>query len=349
MIEIDFEKKLGEIDFGINLTVEPLGLTVFFGPSGSGKSSVVNMLSGLLKPDKGRFALNGRVLFDKKNRINVPTYARNIGYVFQDSLLFPHLSVYRNLKYGYKPDRQIRMDEVVDLLGIEHLLKRRPHNLSGGEKQRVAIGRALVTNPDILLMDEPLSALDENRKNEIMPFVERVRDEFQIPIIYVTHSREEVERLATTVIRMDRGKVIAKGTPDQVFRDTRNKDRKMAANQSEPPHDHPSHRHHDMGASEHPAFVLEEHEPSDIDKRVDALVNLLADPAIQCVRPDERRRGIEELDAESYHSFSYYQRWLVGVTNVLLEKGIIGRQELERRLDHLRSSAPEDQDHACGV
>lgn len=217
MIEINLEKKLGDIDFRVDLSVRAVGLTVFFGPSGSGKSSVVNMLSGLLKPDNGRFSLNGRVLYDRKKKINVPTHARNLGYVFQDSLLFPHISVYRNLKYGYKPDRQIRMDEVVDLLGIGNLLKRRPHHLSGGEKQRVAIGRALVTNPDILLMDEPLSALDENRKGEIMPFVERVRDEFQIPIIYVTHSRDEVERLATTVIRMERGRVVASGNPKEVF------------------------------------------------------------------------------------------------------------------------------------
>lgn len=217
MIEINLQKRLGEMDFDVDVQVPPTGLVVFFGPSGSGKSSVVNMLSGLLKPDSGRIVLNGRVLYDRKARVNIPTHDRNIGYVFQDSLLFPHLSVSTNLHYGYKKGRQIRMDEVVDLLGIGKLLKRRPHNLSGGERQRVAIGRALLTNPDLLLMDEPLSALDEKRKAEIMPFVERVRDEFYIPIIYVTHSTDEVKRLATRVIRMQEGKVVASGSIAEAF------------------------------------------------------------------------------------------------------------------------------------
>lgn len=217
MLNMRMKKKLGEVDFDIDVSVPPVGLTIFFGPSGSGKSSVVNMLSGLMKPDDGYIDLNGRVIFDKRNRINVPTHARNVGYVFQDSLLFPHISVKRNLRYGYRKDKQIRMDEVVDLLGIGALLNRRPHHLSGGERQRVAIGRALLTNPDLLLMDEPLSALDENRKSEIMPFVERVRDEFETPIIYVTHSTDEVKRLATTVIKMKEGKVEKTGSAAQIF------------------------------------------------------------------------------------------------------------------------------------
>jgi molybdate transport system ATP-binding protein len=136
-------------------------------------------------------------------------YERRIGYVFQEARLFPHLTVRSNLRYGHNPDGQIRMDEVVDLLGIAQVLDRRPHYLSGGEKQRVAIGRALLTNPHLLLMDEPLSALDEARKSEIIPFIERVRDEFQTPIFYVTHSRSEVAKLANYVVVLADGRAVA--------------------------------------------------------------------------------------------------------------------------------------------
>lgn len=219
MISIALEKVLGGINLNVDVELPNNGLTVFFGPSGSGKTSVVNLLAGLMTPDKGLIKIQDRVIFDSENRISVPPYARRMGYIFQESRLFPHLTVNSNLRYGYRDGHQIRFDEVVELLGIGHLLKRRPHHLSGGEKQRVAIGRALLTNPDLLLMDEPLSALDELRKAEIIPFIKRVRDEFYTPIVYVTHSTHEVESLANTVVMMKNGAVTRFGEAADVMTD----------------------------------------------------------------------------------------------------------------------------------
>jgi molybdate transport system ATP-binding protein len=217
MISISLDKVLGGIHLKVAVELPNSGLTVFFGPSGSGKTSVINLLAGLMKPDKGFIKVHDRVLFDSEKRINVPPYDRRLGYIFQESRLFPHLTVSSNLRYGYQEGKQITFDEVVELLGIGHLLKRRPHHLSGGEKQRVAIGRALLTNPDLLLMDEPLSALDELRKEEIIPFIKRVRDEFYTPIVYVTHSTHEVERLANMVVRMKNGEVHSFGSVEEVL------------------------------------------------------------------------------------------------------------------------------------
>jgi molybdate transport system ATP-binding protein len=211
MIRIRAVRQLAKIALDVDLTLPDRGLTAVFGRSGSGKTTLINILSGLMDPDAGIISINGQTLYDSERRIKLPVYERRMGYVFQEARLFPHLTVRSNLRYGYNPDGQIRMDEVVELLGIGQALDRRPHYLSGGEKQRVAIGRALLTNPRLLLMDEPLSALDDSRKNEIIPFIERIRDEFQTPIFYVTHSRAEVAKLANYVVILADGKVVTAG------------------------------------------------------------------------------------------------------------------------------------------
>lgn len=211
MIRIRAVRQLAKIALDVDLTLPDRGLTAVFGRSGSGKTTLINILSGLMDPDEGTISVNGQILYDSERRIKVPVYERRIGYVFQEARLFPHLTVRNNLRYGYNPDGQIRMDEVVELLGIAQVLDRRPHYLSGGEKQRVAIGRALLTNPRLLLMDEPLSALDETRKSEIIPFIERIRDEFHTPIFYVTHSRAEVAKLANYVVVLADGRVVTAG------------------------------------------------------------------------------------------------------------------------------------------
>lgn len=196
-------------------------LTAFFGRSGAGKTSLVNIIAGIVRPDRGRIVLDGTVLVDTDKRIFVPKYRRRVGYVFQEGRLFPHLTVRQNLLFGRwftaKRERHIALDQVLDLLGIGHLLERRPGGLSGGEKQRVAIGRALLTSPRLLLLDEPLASLDDTRKDEILPFIERLRDEAEVPIVYVSHSISEVTRLATTVVTMLDGHIVAVGPPTEVF------------------------------------------------------------------------------------------------------------------------------------
>ncbi|MBX6322031.1 MAG: molybdenum ABC transporter ATP-binding protein [Rhodospirillaceae bacterium] len=191
------------------------GLTALFGRSGSGKTTIVNIIGGLLRPERGRVVVDGRVLFDSEAGIHLPAHRRRLGYVFQEDRLFPHLTVRQNLLYGrwFTPRRERygRLDQVVSLLGLEGLLHRQPGALSGGEKQRVAIGRALLAGPRLLLMDEPLASLDAARKAEILPFIERLRDELKIPIIYVSHSIDEIARLATTVVVVSDGRVAATG------------------------------------------------------------------------------------------------------------------------------------------
>ncbi|WP_296745577.1 molybdenum ABC transporter ATP-binding protein [Mesorhizobium sp.] len=211
---VDIRHRLG--DFAIDASFESAGrLTALFGPSGSGKSTLINLIAGLLRPEKGRIAVDGRVLVDVAAGVFVPMHKRRIGMVFQDARLFPHMSVASNLRYGrwFTPasERYASMDAVVELLGIGHLLDRRPAKLSGGEKQRVAIGRALLASPRLLLMDEPLASLDEARKAEILPYIERLRDETKIPIVYVSHSIAEVARLASDVVVLAHGKVAAFG------------------------------------------------------------------------------------------------------------------------------------------
>ncbi len=197
------------------------GVTALFGPSGSGKSTALRLIAGLERPERGRISLDGEVLTDTEARLHRPPHRRRIGLVFQDALLLPHLSVRSNLSYGRfftrKADRRLSFDAVVQVLGVGHLLDRSPATLSGGERQRVAIGRALLASPRLLLMDEPLASLDAARKRELLPFIERLRDEFAIPILYVSHAAEEVARLAARVVMLETGRVTASGPPDEVL------------------------------------------------------------------------------------------------------------------------------------
>ncbi len=217
MLEIEIQKQLGAFRLDVAFETGSQGLTALFGRSGSGKTSTVAAIAGLLRPDEGRIAVGGEVLFDSARGIDVPAERRRVGYVFQDGRLFPHLTVRGNLLYGWKrspaSDRRIAVDGVIALLGIEHLLERRPAMLSGGEKQRVAIGRALLAQPRVLLMDEPLASLDNERKAEIIPYIERLRDEFRILVVYVSHALEEVLRLANTLVLIDAGRVLAHDSP----------------------------------------------------------------------------------------------------------------------------------------
>ncbi|OYX35808.1 MAG: molybdenum ABC transporter ATP-binding protein [Caulobacterales bacterium 32-69-10] len=209
------EKALGAFRLDAEFEAAPKGVTALFGASGAGKSTVLAAVAGALRPDRGRIALNGRALFDAEAGIDLPMERRAIGWVFQDARLFPHLSVAANLRYGLQRARgralRVGIDEVAAVLGVEALLERRPRDLSGGERQRVSMGRALLSQPDLLLMDEPLSALDALRKSEILPFLERLKATFDLPILYVTHSFAEVTRLADRLVVMDGGKVVAQG------------------------------------------------------------------------------------------------------------------------------------------
>lgn len=197
-------------DFALDVAFETSARVVaLFGPSGSGKTTLLNVIAGLVRPQAGFVRIDGQVLTDTETRIRVPPHRRRIGYVFQDARLFPHLTVRQNLLYGRwfapKAERFAQAQEIVALLGIAPLLARKPTTLSGGEKQRVAIGRALLASPRLLLMDEPLASLDAARKAETLPYIERLRDELHVPIVYVSHSADEVERLASDVVRLDGG------------------------------------------------------------------------------------------------------------------------------------------------
>jgi len=214
MLSIAVEKQLGELKLAVTFAAEA-GVTALFGPSGAGKTSVINMIAGLLAPDRGRIVLDGETLFDAASRTNVPAARRHIGYVFQEGRLFPHLSVKHNLDYGrwmtgLEPDAKT-FSNVVALLEIGHLLPRRPGNLSGGERQRVAVGRALLMQPRLLLLDEPLASLDDARKADILPYFERLRDEARVPMIYVSHNPSEVRRVATRVVMLAHGRVAGMG------------------------------------------------------------------------------------------------------------------------------------------
>lgn len=204
--DIDVSRRLGDTLIAQRFTAGG-GLTALFGPSGSGKTSVLNMIAGLLRPDEGRIAVDGRVLFDSAKMIDLPPEARRLGYVFQDARLFPHRRVRANLLYGHalapQAERWMALDDAVDFLGIGHLLDRWPATLSGGEAQRVAIGRALLSGARCLLMDEPLSSLDRARREEIIRVILRIRDEMELPILYVTHDRTEIDRLASSVVELD--------------------------------------------------------------------------------------------------------------------------------------------------
>jgi len=219
-LSVDIRHRLGAFSLDAAFSSDG-GVTALFGRSGSGKTSIIRIIAGLIKPDHGRVSLDGMTLSDTDAQVFVPRHRRRFGYVFQEARLFPHLSVRQNLNYGrwfaLKSEHGESFDGVVDLLGIAALLDRRPAKLSGGEKQRVAIGRALLSSPRLLLMDEPLAALDEARKAEILPYLERLRDETKVPIIYVSHSIAEVARLASRVVVMRDGKVEAMGPAVEIF------------------------------------------------------------------------------------------------------------------------------------
>lgn len=202
MLDIDIQLRRGHFERHVRIA-EDARVLALTGPSGAGKTSVLNAVAGLVRPVSGRIAIDGRILFDGAARVDVPTHRRRIGYVFQDARLFPHRDVRANLLYGRHGRRgdgaAFHLDSVVELLGIAHLLQRPPANLSGGEAQRVAIGRALLSQPAILLFDEPLSSLDQARREELIPYLQRVRDEVRLPMVYVSHTADDVRRIADVV------------------------------------------------------------------------------------------------------------------------------------------------------
>jgi len=217
MLSVNVEKRLG--DFTLAASFQSNGLvTGLFGNSGAGKTSIVNLIAGLIQPDRGEIALDNEVLDDTSRGIHVPPHRRRIGYVFQDARLFPHLSVRQNIDYGRRMNGFARdalaETHTVDLLDIGHLLDRRPAQLSGGERQRVALGRALLSKPKLLLLDEPLGSLDDERKADIMPYLVRLRDEASVPMVLVSHDADEMRQLATHVVMLKGGKVVASGGTD---------------------------------------------------------------------------------------------------------------------------------------
>lgn len=214
-LQVAFKHSFENFALDVNFAADSSGITALFGPSGSGKSSTVNAISGLLSPREGAIRLDGTALFDSATGTDLPARRRHVGYVFQDARLFPHMSVRRNLEFGARRrgaapgDAEFR--HIVELLGLTHLLPRRPRSLSGGEKQRVALGRAMLARPRLLLLDEPLAAIDPSRKAEILPYFERLRDEVGVPIVYVSHSVDEVGRLADHLVVLNEGRVAAEG------------------------------------------------------------------------------------------------------------------------------------------
>lgn len=209
MFEVSVQTTLGEFNLDASFQSESM-VTALSGPSGSGKSSIVAAIAGLYTPKHGKIVVNGRTLFNSETRTNLPAHKRGVRIVFQESRLFPHFTVAQNLMFGRwlaGKKRDAQFDEVVALLGIEPLLARRPRKLSGGERQRVAVGRALLANPDALLLDEPLASLDAGRKNEIIPYLTRLVSSAKIPVLYVSHARDEIERLAQTIVKIDGGRV----------------------------------------------------------------------------------------------------------------------------------------------
>jgi molybdate transport system ATP-binding protein len=214
MLRVDVSKRLGEFTIDASFASEGR-VTGLFGASGAGKTSLINMIAGLLRPDRGNIVVDGETLDDTNKGSHVPVYLRRIGYVFQDARLFPHLDVRGNLDYGRKMNHLTQdaalWRRVTDLLDIGDLLDRRPGKLSGGERQRVALGRALLSQPRLLLLDEPLGSLDEKRKEEILPYLIRLRDEAGIPMVYVSHDAFEMRKLASHIVMLRRGRVIASG------------------------------------------------------------------------------------------------------------------------------------------
>ncbi len=217
MLELDFTQQMGENSLTVKQRLPASGTSAIFGVSGAGKTTLINAIAGLTVPDEGHITLNQRVLSDRQQGIWLPPEQRRVGYVFQDARLFPHYRVRGNLEYGMAKSMRAEFDSVVQLLGIEALLGRLPWSLSGGEKQRVAIGRALLSAPEILLLDEPLASLDLPRKRELLPWLQRLTKQVKIPMLYVSHSLEELLYLADNVMVLDQGRVRAYGPLEQVW------------------------------------------------------------------------------------------------------------------------------------
>ena len=217
MLELNFTQTLGTHTLRLNESLPADGITAIFGVSGAGKTSLINAISGLTRPEEGQIILNKRVLYDAQRKICLPPEKRRVGYVFQDARLFPHYKVLGNLRYGMAKSMAGQFDKMVALLGIEPLLDRLPGGLSGGEKQRVAIGRALLTAPEVLLLDEPLASLDIPRKRELLPYLQRLAKEINIPMLYVSHSLDEILHLADKVMVLESGEVKAFGNLEDVW------------------------------------------------------------------------------------------------------------------------------------
>ena len=220
MLEVSIVRQLAGFRLDATFTAPTPGVIALFGRSGSGKSSLTNVIAGLLAPDSGTVCLDGEVLTDVRRGLTVPVERRRIGYVFQDARLFPHLSVAGNLRYGERRRRDaptlIGFDEVVELLGLARLLERKPWQLSGGERQRVSLGRALLSQPRLLLLDEPLASLDVARRDEVLPYLVALRDRLSMPMVYVSHQFDEVLRLATHLVLLEAGRVLAEGPVEEM-------------------------------------------------------------------------------------------------------------------------------------
>ncbi len=218
-LEVSLQSRIGAFELRAEFAAGP-GIAALFGHSGAGKTTILKMIAGLTRPDHGRIVADGRVLFDADGNIDLPAHRRRVGMVFQEARLFPHMTVMRNLTYGRWAGRRgakVDFDRICGMLGLGDLMERHPGRLSGGEKQRVAIGRALLSDPALLLMDEPLASLDGARKNEILPYLEEIRDATGLPIVYVSHEMDEVARLADTLVVLSQGAVLGCGDAVEMF------------------------------------------------------------------------------------------------------------------------------------